>query len=339
MPLSLELAHLSGMSPRHKVLEPHTHAPFSTYTNPLRMNEDDTVNTDIQSPQLESVKTVQANAAPSLMWVNRLRFQSTPTPPATCLLACKRALWAALMAFSSVMGFSAPAWAESEGFTHTPPPIRALVLPDVPPFTIELKQNIQTLWVPPLTPEPLPTQLSVLLEDPPTEEERREIYTQIAACQHNTVRSADPWLVLALWRLEGILGVPDEARGILGATWCIESAFRSDTRSGSPIRGDFRQGHAYAHGPFQLWPWFRTWCGLSDGGADDLLAAATCYWARIQDRYEVRVRDLRCKEPWKVAEAFTANGPRYVSEGCRAESKHWKEMKQWRKPKVRVALH
>jgi hypothetical protein len=82
-----------------------------------------------------------------------------------------------------------------------------------------------------------------------------------------------------------------------------------------------------AHGPAQLWPWHRAWCGLSEAGADDVFAALTCYWQRVVDRH---AKVSTCRDSWRVAEALTANGPRYQRLGCKAESKHWHELMRWR---------
>ena len=174
---------------------------------------------------------------------------------------------------------------------------------------------------------PAPTLLGVLLEDSPTEAERAQVEAQIGGCRRQVRQVADPWLVLAVLRYEDALGVPPEARGILGAVWCIEGAMRSQAASGGPLRGDVRNGRAMAHGPAQLWPWHRAWCGLTELGADDLFAALGCYWQRVEDR---RARADGCAEPWREAEALTANGPRYVAQGCAARSGHWREMEAWR---------
>ncbi len=174
---------------------------------------------------------------------------------------------------------------------------------------------------------PAPTLLGVLLEDPATEAERAQVEAQIGGCIRDVRRVADPWLVLAVLRYEETLGVPDEARGILGAVWCIESAMRVEAARGGPVRGDIRNGRAMAHGPAQLWPWHRAWCGLTDAGADDLFAALGCYWQRVSERHEKRASG--CAQSWRVAEALTANGPRYAPQGCTAQSGHWRQRAAW----------
>ena len=174
---------------------------------------------------------------------------------------------------------------------------------------------------------PSPTMLGVLLEEPVTEHERQVVETQIARCVRDVRTVADPWMVLGLYRFESVLGVPEEARGILGAVWCIEAAMRIEAAGGGAIRGDIRDGQAMAHGPVQMWPWMREWCGLTDAGVDDLWASMACYWRRVEDRM---VKASGCAEPWRVAEALTANGMRYQSHGCKAESKHWRELMRWR---------
>lgn len=167
----------------------------------------------------------------------------------------------------------------------------------------------------------------MLLAEHPTPDEVTLIATAIAKCKRQAWRVADPVAMLALLRHEVEMGVPDEARGITLATWCIEGALRSQASTGGPLRGDPRSGVAMAWGPFQLWPWQREWCGLSDGEADDLLVAASCYWRRVSERRSVRA--LECAESWRVGEALAANGPRYLPMGCGAESGHWRELRRW----------
>lgn len=178
---------------------------------------------------------------------------------------------------------------------------------------------------------PWPSEEATLLEAPITVEERNEVALQIGRCMRSVGRVADPWQVLALYRLEERLGVPDELRGILGAVWCIEGAMRSESVHGGPIRGDFdERGRAMALGPFQGHGWLWKWCGLDDAGADDLYLAARCYWSRVADRYQAL--QGRCgKKTWRVAEALTANGPKYAADGCAAQSGHYQELVGWRR--------
>jgi hypothetical protein len=171
-----------------------------------------------------------------------------------------------------------------------------------------------------------------LLWDPAAHGEWRMIYDWIDGCvEKGRVRHdmVDPLDVLAVLRLEDYLGVPWEARGILASVWCMEASMRTTGRRGGPVRGDWRNGVARAHGPAQLWPWFRNWCELGKHGADDLVGSLTCYWSRVVDRYHYRNTE-RCSDPWRVAEALAANGPRYLPMGCTAESSHWREMLRWR---------
>ena len=174
---------------------------------------------------------------------------------------------------------------------------------------------------------PSPDMLGVLLEEDITEHERQVVETQIDRCLRDVRQVADPWMVLGLYRYEEALGVPVEARGILGAVWCIESAMRIEAAGGGLIRGDWRDGLAMAHGPVQMWPWMREWCGLTDDGVDDLWASMACYWRRVEDRLG---KAGECEQKWRVAEALTANGPRYQTLGCKAESSHWRELERWR---------
>lgn len=145
--------------------------------------------------------------------------------------------------------------------------------------------------------------------------ERVEVERQVASCSRQPGRKADVWGLLALYRLEEQLGVPDEARGILGAIYCVEAGAMAGER-----RGDWRDGVARAHGPFQLHGWAYQACGLTRGGRDDLEASARCYWSRVEARVGT------CGASYRVAEALVANAPRYSSWGCSAESAHWRAM-------------
>jgi hypothetical protein len=166
-----------------------------------------------------------------------------------------------------------------------------------------------------------------LLAAHPTEYEVHILSRALWGCSRGAWRVADLDDALALLRHEVELGVPDELRGLLLAVWCVESGMRVEARAGGPIRGDWRGTVAMAHGPFQLWPWHRDWCGLDDGEVDDLLDASWCYWRRVVDRR--RERAMECSDSWKVGEALAANGPRYLSAGCAAESGHWREWQAW----------
>lgn len=174
---------------------------------------------------------------------------------------------------------------------------------------------------------PFPDHLGLLMSEVPTPQESQLVSRQIETCRRDVETVADPYLVLAVLRLEQELGVPLEARGILASVWCIEAAMRVEAHKGGPIRGDYHNGVARAHGPAQLWAWHRNWCGLTDEGADDLVSALTCYWQRVVDRREKRALD--CEHSWRVGEALAANGPRYKKLGCKAKSVHWEEMENW----------
>lgn len=167
----------------------------------------------------------------------------------------------------------------------------------------------------------------LLLDQDVTPEEFKLLEVALYSCKRQVWRVADPVVMLALLRHESEMGVPPEARGITLATWCIEGAMRTQASDGGPLRGDYRDGVAMAHGPFQLWPWQREWCGLADGEADDPLVAASCYWKRVSDRREARA--MNCENSWRVGEALASNGPKYLPYGCAAKSAHWAELERW----------
>jgi hypothetical protein len=174
----------------------------------------------------------------------------------------------------------------------------------------------------------VPDLMGRLLQAEVSNNERLLIETAMYECSRKPEKIADPWMMLAVLRTEKDIGIPAEARGILLASWCVEGALRTVGRDGGSLRGDYRDGEAMAHGPFQLWPWQRQWCGLTDAGADDPVMAARCHAKRIMDRREARA--LSCKDSWRVGEALAANGPRYLPAGCAAESAHWRELTRWR---------
>lgn len=195
--------------------------------------------------------------------------------------------------------------------------------PELPP----IREELPPIRMCEMPSGPSPDIFGVLLEEDITEHERQVVETQIDRCLRDVRQVADPWMVLGLYRYEEVLGVPVEVRGILGAVWCIEAAMRIEAEGGGVIRGDWRDGLAMAHGPVQMWPWMREWCGLTDAGVDDLWASMACYWRRVEDRLG---KASECAEKWRVAEALTANGPRYQVLGCKAESSHWRELERWR---------
>jgi hypothetical protein len=166
-----------------------------------------------------------------------------------------------------------------------------------------------------------PTRLGALLYGAPTEAESEATVALIDGCTQTTRAVADPWLVLALLRLEDDAGAPS---GMLASVWCVEASMRTvAARTSGPIRGDYLEGEGYrAHGPAQAHGWLRDWCDLHNGEADDFLPAFECYLSRaiyMRDRYA-----LACSDSWAVGEALTANWPAYRAAGCKARSKHWR---------------
>ncbi len=172
-------------------------------------------------------------------------------------------------------------------------------------------------------PEMSPDFLGSILFDEPSVAERILIERQLTLCKRDVWRTADPWLALALLRYEETLGVPAGARGILGAVWCWEGAMYSDPER---LRGDWRNGSPTSFGPFQMQTWMFERCRMPLSAADDLFSAASCYWRRVAELEA----DGKCPGNWARAEAMTANGRKYQSQGCRARSLHWKELERWK---------
>lgn len=169
-----------------------------------------------------------------------------------------------------------------------------------------------------------PRRLGVLLLDPVTDAERALVVRAIDGCQQTTRAVADPWLVLALARIEADAGAPP---GMLLAAWCREASMRTvGARTGGPILGDWLDGVARAVGPYQLHAWFRAWCGGGPEQAADLIWSAECYLSRVLDTLPLTAE---CPNPWRVAEAWTANSPKYIPRGCAAKSQHWEILESW----------
>lgn len=170
-----------------------------------------------------------------------------------------------------------------------------------------------------------PTRLGVLLYEPVTQAERELVVRAIDGCRQTNRAVADPWLALALARIEADAGAPP---GLLLAAWCREASMRTvGARTGGPIHGDWLDGVPRAVGPFQLHGWFRAWCGGGPDEAAELIWSANCYLSRI---IATLPRTAECGVgQWRAAEAWTANSPRYIPRGCSAESQHWQILESW----------
>ncbi len=162
--------------------------------------------------------------------------------------------------------------------------------------------------------------------EPATRNEERLVLASIDTCGQTNREVADPWLVLALLRLEGDLGVPSSARGVLPAIWCIEASMRTESPKGGLIRGDFSGGHAASHGPLQIAEWQEAWCGMRPGSRDNLLLAAECWVQRTNSFLGAKTKECGARDAWRVAEAMTSNPHKYKWHGCKAASKHWRQL-------------
>jgi len=174
----------------------------------------------------------------------------------------------------------------------------------------------------------LPDLMGVLLEATPTEMERHFVDRALTACENlrGPVRLvADPFQVLALARLEQDLGVPEMARGILVAAWCVETSMKARPGKGKHFLGDFRDGVALASGSFQLHEnvWAIT-CNGTRNAPHDLLFAASCWWSQVLKTEEKARRVSGCAEDelLRVAEAAASNVRRYGWR-CDSTSAHW----------------
>lgn len=180
-----------------------------------------------------------------------------------------------------------------------------------------------------------PSYLTVLLQEPATPFESALVSVQLDQCSRKARKVADPFLLLAMLRLEDDLGVPPSARGIFGAAWCWEAAFRAVPRVGDEGR---------SHGIFQMGAWFWSRCNLpvAPHVVYDIPTAARCYASVVQHFLD----DGKCPGNYARAEAMAANGRKYhqIATGrasffkdeakksaayCSVRSLHWEELMRW----------
>lgn len=168
------------------------------------------------------------------------------------------------------------------------------------------------------------TEYDLLVAEPATFEEREMISKLREACRHDRA-DAPVESLLALLRLEEVLGVDKWRPGLLAGVWCVEAGWRgapSGEMEGQ-IWGDMRNGIPQAWGPLQLWPVHRNACSGTQDAPHDLIWAARCWVTRVES---VRAKALaRCPEAdaWGVAEAAVSNHRKYRWR-CKSRSKHWK---------------
>lgn len=240
-----------------------------------------------------------------------------------------------LLAIILLTLFSATALAESpipviRPFTHAEPPVpvKTPTAPWVEPMAGQMCNGPNDGIKP-----TVPTPLGLLLEGGPNEDEARMVETAIDGCRQTNRKVADPWLVLALLRIEQDMELPI---GILAATWCREASMRTEMSKGGPIRGDWMGSHSAASGPFQTHEWFWRWCGADNRAqSDDIVWAARCYASRIIAMLPKASRLCHGDAAWAMSEAMTANAPRYnwgkgLRNPCSVKSEHWRILESWR---------
>jgi len=165
-----------------------------------------------------------------------------------------------------------------------------------------------------------------LVRDPASPAESARVDAVLDHCPRARRELIDPFAVLALVRLEDQLGVPAEARGLLPAVWCIESAFRPAER----LYGDVGR----ALGPAQFHePHAKTCMGdYRVRGKDwraDFVFSARC-WITLVNRNLAKAAE-RCgsAKAWQVAEAVVSNVVRYGWR-CDSRSSHWRLAERFR---------
>lgn len=181
-------------------------------------------------------------------------------------------------------------------------------------FTKDLKCSFEE--DPAVDTSDLPTSMNV----PPTPSELVLLSAAIEACPNGYDGGLEDLLLLI--RLERELGVDTWGRGALLGVFCVEASYRSRTQKGGLVYGDYRNGVPMAHGPFQLWPVNRRFCGDSGKDSHDLDWAGRC-WVRLVTRAHAKAEKKCPSSPWRTAEAAVSNIAKYRW-SCHLSSKHWK---------------
>ena len=167
------------------------------------------------------------------------------------------------------------------------------------------------------------TEYQVLTMDQPSIEECMTIDQLRSACRHDGPH-VDPFDLLALIRLEEVLGVDQWRPGLLPSVYCVEAGWRSEAERGGRILGDYREGRAMAHGPMQLWPTSVAACRGTVDAPHDLVWSARCWVARVEAVVGKARRRCGAKaDVWMVAEAAVSNVRKYRWD-CRRGSRHWR---------------
>lgn len=182
---------------------------------------------------------------------------------------------------------------------------------------------------------PLPDDLGVLLEAPILDAERDAVQVALDTCRHAS-NATDPWVVLAIIRMERALDVPPEHRGLLVATACVESGFT--TRAGLHGDGGHALGMMQIHEPLAAWcidgdvvrtprQWYEamTWGGVD--WRDNWLFSVWCYLAHIERNLATATRKCGADAAWRVSESMVASPARNWR--CTAQSAHWTLMETW----------
>lgn len=206
--------------------------------------------------------------------------------------------------------------------------------PEVPPTILPILPDGGWCEFDPMTEDhPGPDEIWSLLQDPATEQERREVEVVLNGCPTAKRSAIDPWRVLAGLRMGEALGVPQRLRFLIPATLCIESGF-SETPD---LRGD----NGRARGPYQLhWPWAaycidrKTWGRTSQEWAevmssdprDDLAFSIRCQLTAIK---RVMPKAKPCGEhAFEVAEAIVSRAPHPLN--CEGRTAHVRLAEKWR---------
>lgn len=211
------------------------------------------------------------------------------------------------------------------GRAHARPEVPPVILPFLPDGGMCIEEA-----------HPGPDEVWAILQEPPTERERKEVEVVLDGCKNAPRHRIDPWKVLAALRFEEALGVPSSSRLIYAATLCVESGF-------APAK-DLYGDQGAARGPFQLhWPWAafcmdgKTW-RTSKGEWREVMAlgdfrgslafSARCQMAAIK---RVMPKAMKCGEDraFEVAEAIVSRAPHPLN--CYGRTAHAKLAEQWRR--------
>jgi hypothetical protein len=175
------------------------------------------------------------------------------------------------------------------------------------------------------------------------EEEKVFIDIALSTCWNGYPKDVDFENVLNVLRNDENVTFTDKFYGISLAIWCIEGAFRTKTKNGGDIVGDFREGRGFlSHGPLQIMANRAAMCGGDTDKTHDVVWASSCWiseYHRVYQKYSERLKFCNDEEIPYIVEALTSNYGKYkitcdknskscTKQYCKTRSQHTKFLQE-----------